>query len=80
MKIKILAFGIARDIVGGFDTVLDLPEGALVADVRQSLTAQFPDFQKLTSLKLAVNSEYAADDLILTANDEIVIIPPVSGG
>jgi molybdopterin converting factor subunit 1 len=80
MKIKILAFGIAREIVGGFDTTLDLPEGALVADVRQLLTKRFPDFQKLASLRIAVNADYANDDLILNANDEIVIIPPVSGG
>ncbi len=80
MQIKILAFGIAREIVGGFETTLDLSEGATVADVKQLLTVQFPDFQKLASLKVAVNSEYAANDLALTPNDEIVIIPPVSGG
>jgi molybdopterin converting factor subunit 1 len=80
MKIKILAFGIARDIVGGFETTLELPTDATVADVKQQLTTQFPDFQKLASLKLAVNADYATDDLILTSEDEIVIIPPVSGG
>ncbi len=80
MKIKILAFGIAREIIGGFETILDLPTTATVADVKKQLVAQFPAFEKLASLKVAVNSEYATDDMALTPNDEIVIIPPVSGG
>ncbi len=80
MKIKILAFGIAREIIGGFETTLDLPTTATVADVKRQLVAQFPNFEKLVSLKIAVNSEYATDDMALTPNDEIVIIPPVSGG
>ncbi len=80
MKIKILAFGIAREIVGGFETTLDLPTDTTVASLKQQLITQFPDFQKLATLKLAVNTDYAADDLVLTSNDEIVIIPPVSGG
>lgn len=29
---------------------------------------------------VAVNSEYAKDDLTLNENDEIALIPPVSGG
>ena len=80
MKIKILAFGIAREIVGGFETTLDLPTDATVADVKRQLATQFPDFQKLASLKLAVNADYAADSFVLTPQDEVVIIPPVSGG
>ena len=29
---------------------------------------------------VAVNSEYAEGDLLLTEQDEIALIPPVSGG
>ena len=33
-----------------------------------------------SGLILDVNSEFAADDVLLHANDEIALIPPVSGG
>jgi len=41
---------------------------------------EYPEFEKLRHLALAVNSEYVQDDLIISENDEVVIIPPVSGG
>lgn len=80
MKIKLLCFGITRDIIGGFEHQLELPTAATVADLKTYLTNQFPDFQKLTSLRIAVNEDYAEDSTILQERDEIVLIPPVSGG
>jgi len=38
------------------------------------------EFEKLSSLAIAVNSEYADDNAVLQHTDEIAIIPPVSGG
>ncbi len=80
MKISILSFGIAKDIVGQRFLDWELPEGAAVADLRASLTAQFPALSKLTSVRLAVNSEYAEEGVFLSENDEVALIPPVSGG
>jgi len=40
----------------------------------------YPEFSKLSSLAVAVNGEYASNDVPLLNNDEIAIIPPVSGG
>ncbi len=80
MKVKILAFGIARDILGTRNLEMDLPEATPISGLKDYLVAKYPDFTKLRSLKLAVNQEYASDDLIITNLDEIVIIPPVSGG
>ena len=80
MKIAITAFGIAKDILGQKQIELDCSEGSRVGDVRSRLIQRFPDFEKLASLKFAVNTEYVADDYQLAANDEVVLIPPVSGG
>jgi len=80
MKINILAFGIAKDIVNGSSLDLDVVEAATVGDLKNLLINQFPDFEKLRSLAIAVNQEYREDDFQLNENDEIVIIPPVSGG
>jgi len=80
MNIQIIAFGIAKEIVGQLQFPIQLPAEATVADLKVALISQFPDFQKLASLRVAVNTEYAADSTVLNPNDEIVLIPPVSGG
>lgn len=80
MKIKILAFGIAKDIIGNRTIELDLPDSLSVADLKEHLVEKYPDFYKLRSLALAVNQEYADDSILIEDRDEVVIIPPVSGG
>ncbi|MFK7776298.1 MAG: MoaD/ThiS family protein [Saprospiraceae bacterium] len=80
MNINILAFGIAKDIINGSTLGLEIQDGTTVGDLKVKLISQFPDFEKLRSLAIAVNEEYQEDDFVLSEKDEIVIIPPVSGG
>ncbi|WP_149276909.1 MoaD/ThiS family protein [Pareuzebyella sediminis] len=79
---EVLLFGIAKDIVGRSSWYPN--EGdetpATVSELKERLKKSFPEFGKLTSLAVAVNSEYAEDSVSLGQNDEIAIIPPVSGG
>lgn len=78
----ILLFGIAKDIVGSSSIIFNDVEVApkSVYTLKEQLKISYPEFQKLSSLAIAVNSEYAEDDVVLNATDEIAIIPPVSGG
>lgn len=78
----LLFFGIAKDIVGKSQMIMDFGEDTpnSVADLKQALKKRYPEFSKLTSMAIAVNSEYAEDDVQLKSNDEVAIIPPVSGG
>ena len=48
--------------------------------LKKAVLNAYPQFEKLNSLAIAVNNEYADDDLIITPQDEVVLIPPVSGG
>lgn len=80
MHINILAFGIAKEILGARKVTLILSDVATVSDLRKKLISQYPEFEKLRSLAMAVNENYVSDDLFLSDNDEVVIIPPVSGG
>ena len=80
MDIKILAFGIARDILGGPDLKFSGPENLTVGQLLDLLKERYPAFGELTSLAIAVNAEYADEGQLITANDEVVIIPPVAGG
>jgi molybdopterin synthase sulfur carrier subunit len=79
---EVLLFGIAKDIVGSAQ--MDLSElkrlPSSVGELKDFLCSSFPEFGKLSSLAVAVNSEYAQDEVALETGDEIAIIPPVSGG
>jgi molybdopterin converting factor subunit 1 len=78
-KYTVLAFGIAKDILGGRQCEIELP-GNTVAALRAALLGQYPRLAGLRSLMIAVNSEYAGDGVLLEERDEIALIPPVSGG
>lgn len=79
MILKIKAFGISKDIVGGNEITLQM-QGKTVADLRNELKTQFPSLRNLKSLLIAVNNTYAHDAEPLKEEDEIALIPPVSGG
>jgi len=79
MNLKIKTFGITRDILGGREIVFEL-KGKSVSDLRDELTQKHHELAGLRSLFIAVNQEYAADEIALNESDEIALIPPVAGG
>ncbi|GAA4016734.1 molybdopterin converting factor subunit 1 [Hymenobacter fastidiosus] len=80
MKLKIALFGIAKEIVGSSALDLTTPDHQSVAGLMEQLRTQYPALRELTSFAVAVNSDYATDDYQLQENDELALIPPVSGG
>ena len=80
MQLTIFGFGIAKDIIGGNTIEIELPATTSVAELKAILFDRYPEFKKLRSLAIAVNSEYARDDQQLQLRDDVVLIPPVSGG
>jgi molybdopterin converting factor subunit 1 len=80
MIVKVLCFGITKEILGGFEKEIELSEGGTVSALKSKLLVDYPDFSKLTSLRIAVNEEYGNEALVLSEKDEVVLIPPVSGG
>jgi molybdopterin synthase sulfur carrier subunit len=80
MKINILAFGIAKDIFGGSSIDIELPADSSVYNLKYALEKEYPRLKQLASYMLAVNNEYALPEDSIHPNDEIAIIPPVSGG
>ena len=80
MKYKINLFGITKDIVGSNITEIDMGQLSDVEAVLDKLKSNFPKLKEIKSLMVAVNSEYAEGNLLLTEQDEIALIPPVSGG
>jgi molybdopterin synthase sulfur carrier subunit len=80
MKVKLLSFGITKEMVGSFEKNLELPSGTTVEGFLEILKNEYPALKKLTSLRVAVNEEYADNALEIMEKDEIVLVPPVSGG
>ncbi|UTX48280.1 MoaD/ThiS family protein [Chryseobacterium sp. MA9] len=80
MILKILAFGITKDIFGTSEKEIEINEGASVKALKELLEKDFPELKRLKSYFIAVDDEYAEDDQIVTVSNEIAIIPPVSGG
>lgn len=80
LSVRILAFGIAKDILEDNVLWMDLEPGSKVSDLKYALLEAFPAFEKLQYVRFAINESYVADDEIILPDDEIAIIPPVSGG
>ena len=80
MKIKLLCFGITKEIVGVFENQMEIEEGTTVGVFIENLKKEYPELNKLNSLRIAVNEEYAEMTQILSEKDEVVLVPPVSGG
>ncbi len=80
MKIKILAFGIAKEILNSRELELEVPTGSSIGGIKDLLIDRYPDFSELRSLSLALNEEYASDHDVVEDGDKVVVIPPVSGG
>lgn len=80
MQLKILAFGIAKDIIGGPEIDFSVENGTTVEELKKALGEKFPSFGQLNSLAIAVNNEYGELQQVIQENDEVVLIPPVSGG
>ncbi|MDX1666186.1 MAG: MoaD/ThiS family protein [Saprospiraceae bacterium] len=79
-SVQVLAFGIAKDIIGQPQVAIDLSPSPTVGELKAVLLDRFPAFGRLNSMAIAVNSEYARDEDRVDSGDEVVIIPPVSGG
>src|SRR5436305_1026806 len=61
MKFTIKSFGIAKDIVGDRNVVIET-DVSTVGELRSWLTTRYPSLTKLRSLFIAVNQNYAADE------------------
>ena len=81
MRVRVLFFGILKDLAGKSSDSLDLADGASVCDVIEHYAAQAPQLKEvLASIAVAVNQEYAGPETALRSDDEVALLPPVSGG
>ena len=81
MQIRVLFFGMLKDLLGRSSDALELPEGARLQAVLSHYASQAPRLESLLpSLALSVNQEYSGPEKVLRSGDEVGLLPPVSGG
>jgi molybdopterin converting factor subunit 1 len=81
MKVKIKFFAILRERVGAAEVVREIQEGTTIAQLWEALQREFPRLA-VPGIRLlyAVNQNYVTPDRVLQESDEVVFVPPVSGG
>jgi molybdopterin converting factor subunit 1 len=78
---RVLFFARARDLAGVAAINITMPAGTTVGDLRRRLTADYPRLAGLLpDCAIAVDEEFADDDRGVSADAEIAVLPPVSGG
>ena len=76
MHVRVRLFAGLRERAGADEVELELPDGALVSDALERLSAVTDGVRVV----MAVNHEYAEPGASLAPGDELALIPPVSGG
>ena len=92
MRVRVLYFGVLREMAGVADEAVELTDGAMVGDLLGLLRARTSNSgtgneteeglqERLwRSLAVAVNREYGSASIVLRDGDEVALLPPVSGG
>ncbi len=83
MKVKVLFFASIKDRLGRDQEELELEDGVTLQSLLNRLKSEnstLAKFLEAHSFLYAVNEEIVSLDAILKPNDEIAILPPLSGG
>lgn len=80
MKVRLLFFASYAEVFGRGEQIMELPEGATVADCVAELRKEPAAARVPPNPAVAVNQRYVKLDARLTEGDEVALIPPVAGG
>jgi molybdopterin converting factor subunit 1 len=81
MRVKVLFFGVLKDIVGSAEEQLTVSAGAQLRTVFDHYASRFPRLREMaSSIVLARNEEFADVNALVSDGDEVAFLPPVSGG
>jgi molybdopterin converting factor subunit 1 len=81
MQVRVLFFGVLKDLAGRSSDSLTLPDQATAGDVLEHYETRLTSLKgKLSSIAISVNQEYVGTEAKLHSGDEVALLPPVSGG
>lgn len=76
---KILYFAHLKEVLNCKEEQISLTNDYTVVDFKQYLIEKHTELGEET-FQIALNEEFVQDDSIVTDNDTVALIPPVSGG
>jgi molybdopterin converting factor subunit 1 len=81
MKVKVKFFAILKERAGVAEITKEIRDGSTVTDLWKLVQQDHPKLA-VAGIRLlyAVNQNYVSPDHQLKESDEVVFIPPVSGG
>jgi molybdopterin converting factor subunit 1 len=81
VRIRVLFFGVIREIVSLREETIEVPDGARLETVLESYSSRFPRLREMTaSIGMARNQQFASPASPVAEGDEVAFLPPVSGG
>jgi molybdopterin converting factor subunit 1 len=81
LRIRVLFFGLLKDICGHTEELLELPDGATIGSAFEHYAQLFPRLREMAaSIVLARNHEFSKASETVSDGDEVAFLPPVSGG
>jgi molybdopterin converting factor subunit 1 len=81
VRVTVRLFARLRELAGRGEIERDVPPGATVRSVWESLLAEHPGLAPYAeSMSCAVNADYARMTTAVKDGDEVAFLPPVSGG
>lgn len=81
ITITLKLFAVYQEAIGAAEQTLVLPAGITAGEVRDRLIQQHPSLAQWKDLtRFGINLQFAEADTALSDGDELVLIPPVSGG
>lgn len=81
VTITVKLFAAYQEAYGVSELRLEFPAGSTVAAVCDRLLTEHPELEQWRDLtRFGINFEFVEPDTVLQPNDEVVLIPPVSGG
>lgn len=80
MVVQIKLFGIAAESAGQRTIELEVSDQCDLFELKRKLQDKFPTLESIVPYSVAVNRAYAKQNISINQNDELALIPPVSGG
>ncbi len=81
ITITVKLFAAYQEAYGVEEIVMEFPENTPVVAVRDRLIAEHPELSQWRDVtRFGVNMQFVEPDTIIQDGDEVVMIPPVSGG
>lgn len=81
ITVTVKLFAAYQEAFGVPEITLELPTGATVQAVRDRLITERPELSEWQNLtRFGINLQFVEPETTLQPGDEVVLIPPVSGG